>query len=38
MSELLIVLGVIVFSFALRSFRARFLRKLGALGPVSADC
>ena len=32
MSELLIVLGVIVFSVALRSFRVRFVRKLGALG------
>jgi hypothetical protein len=36
MSELLIVLGVIVFSFALRSFRARFLGKLGALGLLAA--
>ena len=36
MSELLIVLGVIVFSFALRSFRARLLRKLGALGLLAA--
>lgn len=36
MSELFIVLGVIILSFALRSFRIRFLRKVGAIGLLSA--
>ena len=36
MTELLIVLGVVVFSVALRSFNHRVLRKLGALGILAA--
>jgi hypothetical protein len=36
MTEILIVLGVVVFSFALRSFSIRVLRKVGALGILAA--
>ncbi|MDF1860700.1 MAG: hypothetical protein P1U87_10835 [Verrucomicrobiales bacterium] len=36
MTELLIIIGVVVFSFALRSFRNRWVRKLGALGLLAA--
>lgn len=36
MFELLLVLGLILFSFALRSFRLKLLRKLGALGILAA--
>lgn len=36
MTELFIILGVVVLSFALRSFSNRFLRKLGALGILAA--
>jgi len=36
MTEIFIVLGVVVLSVALRSFRVRFLRKLGALGILAA--
>lgn len=36
MYELLLVVGLIVFSFALRSFRIKLLRKLGALGILAA--
>ena len=37
MTELLIVLGVVVFSVALRSFNHRMLRKIGALGVLAAS-
>ncbi len=36
MTDLLIVLGVLVLSFALRSFRSRVLRKAGALGILAS--
>lgn len=36
MTQLLIILGVVVLSFALRSFRVRFLGKLGAIGLLVA--
>mgnify|MGYP001386823027 CR=1 FL=1 len=36
MTEILIVLGVLVFSFALRTCHSRFLRKAGALGVLAA--
>lgn len=36
MTQLFIVLGVLVLSFALRSFQVRFLGKLGALGILAA--
>lgn len=36
MSELFIILGVVVLSFALRSFGSRILRKLGAVGILAA--
>lgn len=36
MSELFIILGVLAFSFGLRSFKVKFLRKLGALGVLAA--
>jgi len=36
MTELFIVLGVVVFSFALRSFSHRAVRKIGALGILAA--
>lgn len=36
MTEIFIVLGVVVLSVALRSFRIRFVRKLGALGILAA--
>jgi len=36
MFELLVIFGVLVFSFALRTFRHRYIRKLGALGILAA--
>jgi len=36
MAEILIVLGVLVLSFALRTFQSRLLRKAGALGVLGA--
>lgn len=36
MSELFIILGVLAFSFGLRSFRIKILRKLGAIGILAA--
>jgi hypothetical protein len=36
MTQVFIVLGVLVLSFALRSFQVRFLGKLGALGILAA--
>lgn len=36
MTELFIILGVVVFSFALRSFSNRLVRKLGAIGILAA--
>ncbi|MDA8908954.1 MAG: hypothetical protein P1U81_12145 [Verrucomicrobiales bacterium] len=36
MSELFIILGVLAFSFGLRSFKIKFLRKLGAVGILAA--
>ncbi len=37
MTEIFIILGVLVASFALRTFRVRFLSKLGALGILAAS-